>query len=52
MHSYSDENEGIKLNPYTLRPTAFLFRGREFQKRSIPLHCSLNDPNEAEEKYE
>ena len=28
-------------------PAAFLFRSREFQKRAIPLHCNLNDPNEA-----
>ena len=32
---------------HLLSPTAFLFRGREFQKRAIPLHCNLNDPNEA-----
>ena len=54
MRSFSDENEGIKLHPYTLGatacillPTAFLFRGREFQQQAIPLHCNLNDPNEA-----
>ena len=29
-----------------LSPTAALFRG-VVQKRAIPLHCNLNDPNEA-----